>query len=73
MIYDYVDNIADSIEFLIAFCSVISFVMVVVGLFGYFFIGGKARMQFLYVLIAEIIVLAITGPTYGLHYFKVRI
>jgi len=71
VLYDYIDQLIDGIEFLIALGSIIGLLGLIVGFI--FLIWGSSRMRgrMIGVLIFSMILLGVCGFNTGLIYFRV--
>ncbi len=70
---DYLSEVTDGFEFLIAFLSLIGFIGILVG-FAILFIGGRFnRGAAIKVIIVSMIMVGITGMYTGIKYFRIGI
>ncbi|MFW9822401.1 MAG: hypothetical protein ACFFE4_05675 [Candidatus Thorarchaeota archaeon] len=71
MIYDYFKVVQEAFDFLIALGSIVGFLMLVVGIIGWLFLGQFQRHKMIAVIIASIILLSICGFSTGFKYFHI--
>ena len=71
MIFDYFDSVADAVEFLIALGSIMGFLMLIVGILGWIFLGQFKRHKMISVVVVGIILLAVCGFSTGIKYFHI--
>lgn len=71
MIFDYFDGIAEAIEFLIAFGSIIGLLGLIVGILGWLFLGQFQRHKMIGVIVVSIILLGVCGLYTGVRYFRI--
>ena len=71
MIFDYFDKVADSVEFLIALGSIMGFLMLIVGILGWIFLGQFKRHKMISVVVVAIILLTVCGFSTGIKYFHI--
>ncbi|MFW9879967.1 MAG: hypothetical protein ACFFG0_43390 [Candidatus Thorarchaeota archaeon] len=72
MLFDYISEVEDAIEFLVALGSIIGFLGLVVGIIGWLTIGQFKRHKMIGIIIASIILLAICGTHTGFKYFHIN-
>ncbi|KKM27886.1 hypothetical protein LCGC14_1570180, partial [marine sediment metagenome] len=61
MIFDFFDKAAESVEFLIALGSIMGFLMLIVGILGWMFLGQFKRHKMISVIVVAIILLTVCG------------
>jgi low affinity Fe/Cu permease len=71
MIFDYFDKVAESVEFLIALGSIMGFLMLIVGILGWIFLGQFKRHKMISVVVVAIILLTVCGFSTGIKYFHI--
>ncbi len=71
MIFDYFDKVAESVEFLIALGSIMGFLMLIVGILGWIFLGQFKRHKMISVVVVAIILLTVCGFSTGVKYFHI--
>ncbi|HEC36897.1 hypothetical protein LCGC14_1245030 [marine sediment metagenome] len=71
MIFDYFDKVAESVEFLIALGSIMGFLMLIVGILGWIFLGQFKRHKMISVIVVAIILLTVCGFSTGIKYFHI--
>ena len=71
MIFDFFDVIGEAITFLIALGSILGFLMFIVGIMGWLFLGQFQRHKMIGVIIVSIILLSVCGLSTGLKYFHI--
>ena len=71
MIFDFFDKVADSVEFLIALGSIMGFLMLIVGILGWMFLGQFKRHKMISVIVVAIILLTVCGFSTGIKYFHI--
>ncbi|HEC40244.1 MAG TPA: hypothetical protein ENI29_18540 [bacterium] len=71
MIFDYFDKVAESVEFLIALGSIMGFLMLIVGILGWIFLGQFKRHKMISVIVVSIILLTVCGFSTGIKYFHI--
>ncbi|MFX1489345.1 MAG: hypothetical protein ACFFBI_09370 [Promethearchaeota archaeon] len=72
MLFDYISEVEDAIEFLVALGSIIGFLGLVVGIIGWLTIGQFKRYKMIGVIIASIILLVLCGTHTGFKYFHIN-
>ena len=71
MIFDFFDVVGEAITFLIALGSILGFLMFIVGILGWLFLGQFQRHKMIGVIIVSIILLSVCGLSTGLKYFHI--
>ena len=71
MIFDYFDKVAESVEFLIALGSIMGFLMLIVGILGWIFLGQFKRHKMISVIVVAIILLTVCGFSTGIKYLHI--
>ncbi|KKN06272.1 hypothetical protein LCGC14_1079000 [marine sediment metagenome] len=71
MIFDFSDMVTEGVEFLIALGSILGFLMLIVGLLGWMFLGQFTRQKMIGVVVVGIILLAVCGFSTGIKYFHI--
>ncbi|KKL69926.1 hypothetical protein LCGC14_1699180 [marine sediment metagenome] len=71
MIFDFFDKVAESVEFLIALGSIMGFLMLIVGILGWMFLGQFKRHKMISVIVVAIILLTVCGFSTGIKYFHI--
>ena len=71
MIFDYFNDVAESVEILIALGSILGVLGLIVGILGWLFLGQFQRHKMIGVIIASIVLLALCGSTTGFKYFHI--
>ena len=73
MLFDYFNDVANGIEFLIAFGSIVGLIGVLIGILGVVLSDSRIRVMFAKVLIVSFILLLICGGTAtGVKYFHIH-
>ncbi|KKL78105.1 hypothetical protein LCGC14_2028200, partial [marine sediment metagenome] len=65
MIFDYFDEVEESIQFLLALGSIIGMLGIIVGILGWLFLGQFKRHKMIGVIVVSVILLAVCGLTTG--------
>ncbi|MHA2280710.1 MAG: hypothetical protein ACXAC5_07650 [Promethearchaeota archaeon] len=71
MIFNYFEAVTEAFEFLIALGSIMGFLMLIVGILGWLFLGQFQRHKMIGVIIVSIILLSICGFSTGMKYFHI--
>jgi len=71
MLFDYFDQVADGIEFLLALGSIIGLLGLIVGILGWLFLGKFQRHKMIGVVVVSLILLTLCGINTGLRYFRI--
>ena len=71
MIFDYFDKVAESVEFLIALGSIMGFLMLIVGILGWIFLGQFKRHKMISVIVVSIILLTVCCFSTEIKYFHI--
>ena len=71
MIFDFFDKVADSVEFLIALGSIMGFLMLIIGILGWIFLGQFKRHKMISVIVVAIILLTVCGFSTGIKYYHI--
>lgn len=72
MIFDYLEDIGEIIEFLLALGSIMGMLGLVIGLLGWLFLGQFQRKKVIGLMIVSVILLAVCGVNTGMIYFKIN-
>jgi len=71
VLFDYVEDMVDGFEYLIAFGSLMGVLGFLVGLILVIWGGSRIRYKMLGVIIASFVLIAICGFDTGFKYFKI--
>lgn len=71
MMFNYFEAVQEAIDFLIALGSILGFLMLIVGIIGWLFLGQFQRHKMIGVIIVSIILLSICGLSTGFKYFHI--
>ena len=71
VIFDYVDQVADGIEFLIALGSIVGVLGLIIGFVALFVSGSRMRKHVLALMVFCFILLVICGFDTGINYFHI--
>ncbi len=71
MIFDFSDMVTEGVEFLIALGSILGFLMLIVGILGWMFLGHFTRQKMIGVIVMGIILLTVCGFSTGIKYFHI--
>ncbi|KKN48862.1 hypothetical protein LCGC14_0648670 [marine sediment metagenome] len=71
MIFDFMDSIVEGVEFLIALGSILGFLLLIVGILGWMFLGQFNRQKMIGVVVVGIILLNLCGFSTGINYFHI--
>lgn len=71
MIFDYFDDIAGAVEFLLALGSIIGMLGLIIGILGWLLLGQFQRHKMVPVIIVSIILLTVCGVHTGIKYFRI--
>jgi len=71
VVLDYIENMIDGVEYLLAIGSIIGILGFVVGILFFVWGGPRIRYRMLGVIIGSIILLAVCGITTGFTYFRI--
>ncbi len=72
MIFNYLEDIGEIIEFLLALGSIIGMLGLVIGLLGWLFLGQFQRKKVIGLMIVSVILLAVCGVNTGMIYFGIN-
>ncbi len=72
MIFDYLEDIGEIIEFLLALGSILGMLGLVIGLIGWLFLGQFQRKKVIGLMIVSVILLAVCGVNTGMIYFGIN-
>ncbi len=73
VLLDYIGDMMEGVEFLIALGSILGLLGLIVGLIGLLVMPRFRRHNMFYVIIISIILLIVCGVHTGLEYFSIRI
>lgn len=71
VIFDYLDQLANGIEFLIAFGSIIGVLGLIIGFVALFVSGSRMRKHVLALMVFSFILVIICGFDTGINYFHI--
>ncbi len=71
MIFDYLEDIGEIIEFLLALGSIMGMLGLVIGLLGWLFLGQFQRKKVIGLMIVSVILLMVCGVNTGIRYFRI--
>ena len=72
VLFDYFDDVAKGIEFLIALGSIMGLLGFIIGLIIFIFGGGRVRLKMLGLIITSITLISVCGLYTGIIYFHIR-
>ncbi len=71
MIFDYLEDFAEMIEFLLAFGSIIGMLGLIIGLLGWLILGQFQRKKMIGLILVSVILLMVCGVNTGIRYFRI--
>ncbi|HEC37547.1 MAG TPA: hypothetical protein ENI29_04880 [bacterium] len=71
MIFDYLEDLGEIIEFLLALGSIMGMLGLVIGLLGWLFLGQFQRKKVIGLMIVSVILLMVCGVNTGIRYFRI--
>ena len=71
MIFNYIEDLAEIIEFLLAIGSMMGMLGLVIGLIGCLLLGQSQRKRLIGLMIVSVILLMVCGVNTGIRYFRI--
>ena len=71
MIFDYLEDFAEIIEFLLALGSIVGMLGLIIGLIGWLLLGQFQRQKMIGLMIVSVILLMVCGVNTGIRYFRI--
>ncbi|TFG24941.1 MAG: hypothetical protein EU533_01625 [Promethearchaeota archaeon] len=71
VLFDYLDQLTDGIEFLIAFGSIIGVLGLIIGFVALFISGSRMRKHVIALMVFSFILVIICGFDTGINYFHI--
>jgi Ca2+/Na+ antiporter len=71
MIFNYIEDLGEIIEFLLALGSIMGMLGLVIGLIGWLFLGQFQRKKVIGLMIVSVILLMVCGVNTGIRYFRI--
>ena len=71
MIFNYIEDLAEIIEFYLALGSIMGMLGLIIGLLGWLFLGQFQRQKMIGLIIVSVILLMVCGLNTGIEYFRI--
>ncbi|KKM75362.1 hypothetical protein LCGC14_1391050 [marine sediment metagenome] len=71
MIFNYIEDLAEIIEFLLAIGSMMGMLGLIIGLIGWLLLGQSQRKRLIGLMIVSVILLMVCGVNTGIRYFRI--